>query len=517
MPQAGSGPAIANAATSPSSRTSVQPPATSRPPLTADDSSAADTAVPEDSAAIESAVADIESQFASYLPHPERVAEACEVLRRETADAEAAAHSAWLPRLLPLLATRAGPIVIPLFEWMEEMADRARDAWPFVESMLGAQDGALQRRAVTALARAVDERRVVISPAVIETIAEATEREGSGLTTGEGLREIGRVLMPAASIGELLVQRVSPTVQRLAARLLDLDGLPPPDQVVRRVLGDQAAALLAPYLMFTRATHMDLVALVPAARSPAVLESFRRAGEVLGERVMCDVVAALGWPRVNFGIEARPVVAVSLSDSFPFLLSEEEASLIGDLPGARRVFERHLVVAAGGGPAGDGNGNVRAATPTAKSDTLSRFRAYNVVHADLLNEILDVAPLTRARLEGILEKTARLVSDFDALFGGSSDRATRVEAEALVRVHADLRARTLEALGRADHRPAADGRLPPGAALRRPAGARRNQDASRPEALPPSARPEAGVRADRDRPEDHQDGRPGRGGAGPHD
>lgn len=453
MPQAGSGPAIANAATSPSRRTSVQPPATSRPPLTADASGDASAAVSNAAEAIESAVADIESQFSIYLPHSERVSAACEVLRRETADAEAAAHSVWLPRLLPLLATRTGPIVIPLFEWMEELAERVPDGWPLLDAMLGAQDGELQLRAVRALARAIEAKRAAVSPSMIETLAELVEREGSGLATEEGLRETGRVLAPAVSIGELLVQRVSPGAQRLAARVLDLDGTPPPDQVVRRVLGEEAAALLAPYLMFTRATHMDLVALVPAARSPAVLASFRRAGEILGERVMGDVVAALGWPRVNFGIEVRPVVGVSLSDSFPFLLSEDEASLIAELPGARRVFERHLVVAAGGGPAGDGNGNVRAATPTAKSDTLSRFRAYNVVHADLLNEILDVAPLTRARLEGILEKTARLAADFDALFGGSSDRATRVEAEALARVHADLRARTLEALGRADTDP----------------------------------------------------------------
>ncbi len=180
-----------------------------------------------------------------------------------------------------------------------------------------------------------------------------------------------------------------------------------------------------------------------------MLESFRRAAEVLGERVLCDVVAALGWPRVNFGIEARPVVGVSLADSFPFLLSEEEASLVGEVPGARRVFERHLVMAAGGERGSTGGSRPAAAASSSEPDTLSRFRAYNVVHADLLNEILDVAPLTRARLEGILEKTARLVSDFDALFGGSSDRAARAEAEALVRVHADLRARTIEALGRA--------------------------------------------------------------------
>ncbi|MCU0251048.1 MAG: PEP-utilizing enzyme [Vicinamibacterales bacterium] len=449
MPQAGSGPAIANAATSASSRTSVQPPAPSRPALTADASGDASAAIADAAEAIESAVADIESQFASYLPHAERVSAACEVLRRETADAEAAAHAPWLPRLLPLLATRTGPVVIPLFEWMEDLAERVPDGWPILDAMLGAQDGALQLRAARALARAIEAKRAAVSPSMIETFAELMEREGSGLSTEEGLRETARVLAPAVSIGELLVQRVSPRAQRLAARVLDLDGTPPPDRVVRRVLGEEAAALLAPYLMFTRATHMDLVALVPAARSPAVLASFRRAGEILGERVMGDTVAALGWPRVNFGIEVRPVVGVSLSDAFPFLLSEEEASLIAGVPGARRVFERHLVIAAGGGAAGEGNGHARGPTPTAKSDTLSRFRAYNVVHADLLNEILDVAPLTRSRLDVILEKTARLVSDFEALFGGSSDRATRVEAETLVRVHADLRARILEALGRA--------------------------------------------------------------------
>ena len=449
MPQAGSGPAIANAATNPSSGTSVQPLATSHPPITADASGEGSTAVAGAAEAIESALADIESQFSSYLPRPDVVAVACGVLRRETGDAAAVAHPAWLPRLLPLLATRTGPIVVPLFEWMEETAERVPDGWPLLEAMLGVQDGALQVRAVRALARAIEAKRASISPAMIESLADLMEREGSGLATAEGLRETARVLAPAVSIGELLVQRVSHAVQRLAARVLDLDGIPPPSQVVRRVLGEEAAALFAPCLMFTRATHMDVVALVPAASSPAVLASFRRAGEILGERVMGEVVAALGWPRVNYGIEVRPVAGVSLSDSFPFLLSEEEASLIAELPGARRVFERHLVVAAGGGTAGDWNGNARAATPTAKSDTLSRFRAYNVVHADLLNEILDVAPLTRARLEGILEKTARLAADFDALFGGSSDRATRVEAEALARVHADLRARTLEALGRA--------------------------------------------------------------------
>jgi pyruvate,water dikinase len=394
---------------------------------------------------VAAAVADIEFQFGSYMPRPERVAEACACLRRHAPETDG--RPDWLPRLLQLPARRTGPVVLPLFEWMEERAAASPEAWPIVDAMLAAQDEALQRRAVASLARAVNERRLTLSPAIIEALAGMVDREDSGLASAESLRSIGSILTRAATVPELLVQRVSPPVQRLAARVLDLDGTPPPDQVARRVLGEEAAAVLAPCLMFTRASHLDLATLAPASRNPAVLDSFRRAAGVLGDRVMCDVVAALGWPRVNLGLEVRKVGGVSLADGFPFLVSDDEASLLEALPGARRVFERHLVVAIGG--AATRAGSARPASGPAEPDTLVRFRAYNVVHADLLNEILDVAPLTRARLDGILQKTARLVADFQALFGSSSDRAVRAEADAVARVHAELHARTLDALPRA--------------------------------------------------------------------
>ena len=465
MPGAGSGPAIPNATARPSSQDSIPGPAPTDP-------------APTTSAAIESAVAAIETEFSIYLPHPERVAAACDELRREAAAPIASPPPAWLVRLLPLPAKRSGALVLPLFEWMEDVAGTMSDAWPVADAMLATQDAALQHRALMTLARAAEEGRVVVSPELLETIAELTEREGSGLATEEGLRQIGRIIgtispSPGSSVDspshtefapfgdaqgrqnreapwlQLVASGPTPSVQRLAARVLDLGAAPPGDDLVRLMLGDEAAALLAPYLAFSRATHMDLVAMLPAARSPAVLDSIRQAEGVVGERVMCDVVAALGWPRLNLGIEARSFVGVSLSDSFPLLLSPAEASLIGGCPGARRVFERQLIVAAGGGvasvvPAGGVQGSGPAAAPDS-SDTLSRFRSYNVLHADLLSEILDVAPLTRARLEGILEKTASLVSDFAALFGGSTDRATRAEADSLVRIHADLHARIVDA------------------------------------------------------------------------
>ncbi len=466
MPGAGLGPAIQSSTARPSSENPVPAPAAPGPARAA-------------SAGIESAVSAIETEFSIYLPHPERIAAACDELRREAAAPIAPPPPAWLVRLLPLPAKRSGALVLPLFDWMEEIASTMSDAWPVADAMLATQDAALQHRALMTLARAVEEGRAVVSLGSLETIAELTEGEGSGLATEEGLREIGRIIetmrpSPGSSFDSqahtelapfgdaqgrqdregpglhLVASGPTPSVQRLAARVLDLGVAPPGEDLVRLMLGDEAAVLLAPYLAFSRATHMDVVAMLPAARSPAILDSIRRTADAVGERVMCDVVAALGWPRLNLGIEARSFVGVSLSDSFPLLLSPAEALLLGECPGARRVFERQLIVAAGGGvasvvPAGGAPGSGPAAAPDS-SDTLSRFRSYNVLHADLLSEILDVAPLTRARLEGILEKTASLASDFAALFGGSTDRATRAEAEALVRIHADLHARIVEAL-----------------------------------------------------------------------
>ncbi|MGE5200071.1 MAG: hypothetical protein ACM3H9_10555, partial [Rhodospirillaceae bacterium] len=262
MPQAGSGPAIVNAASRPSSPASAQTPAPGGLPLAAAGAGNPNAGLAASVEAIEAAIADIESQFSIYLPNPERVTAACDVLRREAGDAMAAAPPDWLGRLLPLPAKRTGPTVVPLFEWMEETAGLVPDPSPLLSAMLGAQDGALQLRAVRALAQAADAGRVDVGPSMLETLAGMVEREGSELSTEAGLRDIERVLAHAAGAGEWLVQRMSPAVQRLAARVLDLDGAPPSDEVVRRVLGDEAAALLAPYLMFTRATHIDVMALV---------------------------------------------------------------------------------------------------------------------------------------------------------------------------------------------------------------------------------------------------------------
>ena len=420
MPPAGSGPANSRTATAPAAP-----------------SSASEAGHP----LLEQALATIETELAGYLPHDDRVAAACRVLHAELDTLISAGGGAWLDRLLPWPRRHVGAVVVPLFALLEEAADRHAQPWPILTALLEARDSGLQRRALDATVRAESAGRLDVTREVLTALAERADEEGSALASPAALAEMAK-LLPAdrgAMLADVLADESNPAVGRLAARLLDLSSVAPAAELVVRLLGAGAADLLAPYLTFTCATHRDLLDVVPLAMDSAALDSFRRAEQVCGRRLLCDIVASLGWGRINFGLEATPMAGVSVGGAFPLLLSRVEARIFDGLADAHRAFDRVLVIAVGG-----------SATATSgasdTSDLVARFRAYNVVHADVLSEILDVAPLTRARLNTVLDHMRRLVADFTALFGGSTDRPARDEASALVRVHADLAERISAAL-----------------------------------------------------------------------
>ncbi len=389
---------------------------------------------------LEQAVGTIETELAGYLPHDDRVAAACDVLRDHFDTLTSPAGRGWLERLQVWPGRRVGSVVTPVFALLEVAADGHAHPWPLLAALLDARDSALQQRALGAVVRAVATGRLALTPEVFGLLAERAGEEGNALASPAALVDIAKLLPRGRGklLHELFLAGSTPAVRRLAARLLDLSGPSPSPGLVARLIGAEAAHLLAPYLTFTCATHQDLLDVVPLARDPGALESFRRAVQVCGRRLLCDVVASLGWRRVNFGLEARPMVGLSVAGAFPLLLERGEARIFDGLSDVRRAFERVLVVAVGG----------TAAAMAGSSDTnplVARFRAYNVLHADVLGEILDVAPLTRARLDQVLDRMDRLVADFTALFGGATDRAVRDEVAALVRVHADL----AERIGRA--------------------------------------------------------------------
>ncbi len=153
--------------------------------------------------------------------------------------------------------------------------------------------------------------------------------------------------------------------------------------------------------------------------------------------MLCEVISRIGWARLNQGLEVREVVGTS-AGGFPLVMSPVEARLFDGLPGVRRAFSALLVTAIGCPAAGESR-------PRQAAGAVTQFRDANVVHAEVLGDFLDVAPLTRVRLARLLSRMDRLVSAFVALFGQPGG-AAHDEAERLRDVYDGLRARIDEAL-----------------------------------------------------------------------
>jgi hypothetical protein len=383
----------------------------------------------------------IAAEFDVALGRPEKVRADCARLRERLTRPPSAADLEALARLAPLLRKRQGPIAEPLFELLAEQAAVTEDPWPLLEGLLRSRDGALVRRALAAAERLAETASFAVDPRATRFLADEVERPGSPLGEAAELVAIARLLRGRVSatsdpVLALYLQQEAGPVRALAARLLDLGAQPMPHALAERLLGPEAHAFLAPYLRYTRATHRDLVHLQPdPGAAPPALASLRRAEAACGEAVLRQVIAKLGWARVNLGLEVQPRVGVSVSGSVPLVLAPAEATLFENAPGARRASELLLIVAHGG--------TASAGVEAAPADAVGRFRAYNLAHAEALAEILDVAPLTREKVERVLERMDRIVADFALIFASHAE-----ECAILPGLYRELRARIVAELER---------------------------------------------------------------------
>ncbi len=381
----------------------------------------------------------IEAELGSPIGCVERVEEACARLR---ADRESWSRPEGRERFLSLAALvtrRAGAVVEPLAALLREAAAGVEDGWPILERLLAAPAPQIALSALDLAVDLSDEGRLTVGAGRAGTLALLVETPGSPLAERGALERVARLLRGPAradtrdedGLVELYAGGAPPCVRRLLARVLDLPGRPPGPALAARMLGEEAARFLAPYLAYTRATHLDLLDLVPGtATSPPALASLRRAEAACGEALLREILAQLGWGRVNAGLTVRPIAGVTVGGSFPFLLTPAEAALLDGDSGVQRVFERWLVVAYGGTL---GGGEPVSAHP----DPINIFRSLNLLHADALADILDVAPLTVAKIRRILERMDRIVEAFCALFAAQAADECRVVAD----VYRDLKER----------------------------------------------------------------------------
>lgn len=396
--------------------------------------------------AIEGALARIESELSVVFASADRVAAACQEIRRAAGDWSDPALVAALTRLCPLAHGRTGAAREAVYDLLRDAARAAPDPWALIEGLLASRDAPTCLHTLEEAAALAQAGRLDIDRHRLESIARLAEADGSPLLSARCLDQIARWLRASTSpagdgrdpVASALLDPDRPAVRRLAARLLDRGGRLPSPSVVREVLTESDAADLGPVLTYTRAGHADLVSLVARPRGPSPFSaSWPAVVDCCGRRLAYDLVGELGVARTNLGLRAQRIVGVSVDESLPFLLTPAEARLVASCPGSSRSFERVVAIAHGGTFGGASTGGPR-------DSAIDRFRAYNLAHAEVLGDILDIAPLTPERVERLLGRMDHIAAEFVALFAGRSD-----ECQGLPGLYSGLKERIRREMARA--------------------------------------------------------------------
>jgi phosphohistidine swiveling domain-containing protein len=220
--------------------------------------------------------------------------------------------------------------------------------------------------------------------------------------------------LPDEHLEEILFCQ-SGQLRNLAAKKLDEKGISPSKITIRKLIRIESSEILIKYLEFTRAKHHDLLLLIPEfGKSLPIIKSLQDCEKICSENIIREVIAKLGWECVNYGLSVKHCIGLSISGSLPLFLSDAEARLFEKSFDANRVSEFYLFTAHGGSP-------IESTEASESEKPVALFRSYNLAHANLLNEILDVAPLTAEKVKGIIEQLDKIVGDFVKLFQSYSD------------------------------------------------------------------------------------------------
>ncbi|MBE0570579.1 MAG: hypothetical protein IH618_03470 [Ignavibacteriaceae bacterium] len=222
---------------------------------------------------------------------------------------------------------------------------------------------------------------------------------------------------PDLFLSELLFSQDEQS-RKFAAKLLDQKGTPATQKTIEKLLGTEAAKILSSYLAYTRATHQDLLYLIPEfGKNPPIFEPLLQCERICNENLIKEVIAKLGWKLMNFGLSVKHYIGISINGSLPFFVYDVEAKFFENSVNAKRVSEYFLFTAHGGLPF-ETDASDEGEKPVAL------FRSYNLAHANLLQEILDVVPLSVQKVKRIIEQLDKIVADFIKLFQTYSEECS---------------------------------------------------------------------------------------------
>ena len=215
----------------------------------------------------------LEAEGAAACGSREHIEAACSALRDLRTECADPALAARLQSLAQLVSRRMTGVNTPIVGLLCDIAKMLGDPWPLLDPLLDSHDPHSITTVLDTLGQIAAERPAFVDDRVLSGLATRVDRERGPLSEHATLETLANLLRAppggdSAELEALCAGSANLPVRRLAARLLDLRPSAPSAELPVRLLGLEMATWLAPYLDWTRATHLDLLALASGAPPP---------------------------------------------------------------------------------------------------------------------------------------------------------------------------------------------------------------------------------------------------------
>jgi len=376
-------------------------------------------------ASIEQIILSISSKFNLAIVPPEEVKAECDQLREWYKLAAIGSERINLAPLFPLLQKRSGSIAAYVFSFLEDVMMAQSNIRTIVEAMLSARDKALAFKALEITVWLTENGKLKVTRPFVRFLAGRIEMDHSYFTDKNVIDRLSKIVKQykpgirfhqSDPIMALYLEEDNLDIRKLAAKILDAKDQHVKQSVIELLFGRKIAAFFSPFFVFTNASYTDLLCVQPE-KLPALKNDFIDAKAHIGDKLLCKVISKIGWDRINLGIEVEALIGISIGNSPPFMVSDLEARLMEKCEGVRRTSKLYLILAYGG-QITDEQSNKN------ENDPINRFRAYNLNHASLLSDFLDVGPLTLEKVNDIIHRMDQIVKDYVALFNHISDECS---------------------------------------------------------------------------------------------
>ncbi len=362
------------------------------------------------------------SKFNLAIVQPNQVKMDCDKLRQIYKKAVSNSIYIKLESLFPLLQKRSGLIAEYVFSFLEDVAMTKPDSLPLIEALLSARDKTLARKALENTVSLAEKGTIKVTRSFIRFIAGRMDTDNSPFTERASVLKIsllvknynpGKRFSHADPLMALYLEEKNLDMRRLAAKVLDNSEKALKRKVVEIILGKRIAAFFLPYLVNTGASYTDLLCFQPEVL-PFLMNDFIRSEKIIGFRLLCDIITKIGWNRLNLGFEAQSLTGISIGGSPSFMVSDLEASFLDKCEGAEQTSKQYLITTCGGQVSDEQAGGY-------ENDPITRFRSYNLNHASLLSDFLDIGPLRVEKVRDMIRRMDQIVEDYVLLFNQFSD------------------------------------------------------------------------------------------------